>query len=959
MSTMLSIRKSRTVGELTRRPIFITACVAGLAATLVGCASSSSHAMRPGGHTNPGAMYTNQLADRAAVTIDPTSTVGRYDAQWYTQRAGEASLPPLWLGEAMQSTVDTQTLRAQAIAARVAQQANESAALANAEAAMHGALSDEQISIAQADRFREASDAKIAELTTKVTADESAFESKARLNDALLASMAQERQAEFEKMSSQAVKEFDQAQADHERMLGQRKAVEQNGLAEIAKMIKIADMTESRAASKVKSLRVQADTALAQSDAQGDDLNQQIQSHTEQIAAQSKNLREHAAAFDEQGDATSSELLAQADALDQRDVDKQYHLKNTAADLIFAQATSAFNESVQQADAMEKESAAAFARKQADAEKFIQSAEAQYTQQIAATQRFKEQHLADVFVSRARADKVESESRAEFVKAQAEALAQSAREQAAHLNDLAQKQFDEITAQAQADAAKIRTEMLAQLAQQMQAGSSELPGKVDGASVPTSNNKESNNTNSPVTQSASSVSVDTAVPAQPQVAAAAPVIVPEHVAKFKSALANVTKIRAQADAQENSILATFQERTKKLDAWWNQQQAAHQQQLAQAEGFDRQQKSLAQDLRNKADKSLSLAQAVQKRSKAEAEAFRMETFAHITSLRAQAQKIKEQQTAEATRLLAQAEAVDAGGAADIRALEAQRDAVHRRGVAQSRQLTAEANATEASQRALVAQMRQEIKSSNSILTAELTRLDQAAESYMQIAQATYDEATTVSSTFAEKTRIASDAITVDNEVERKIAQADVDHRRNLVNARELAGQANVERLMAQATAQRELAESDDIATRAGVYSQSQIANASFNATLTTADAKDEAVRSIFESRIASVLADRDRAYAQRYLSDSQQQARLAKAQAAASAYNDLSNAAMAMLHEKQAAFETSAKINWDARLAMPASSVELAWPSHDPTFKGMPGDGALNTPPAFADVYEDNDFDNN
>jgi hypothetical protein len=228
---------------------------------------------------------------------------------------------------------------------------------------------------------------------------------------------------------------------------------------------------------------------------------------------------------------------------------------------------------------------------------------------------------------------------------------------------------------------------------------------------------------------------------------------------------------------------------------------------------------------------------------------------------------------------------------------------------------------------------------------------------MQIAEATYEEAVTVSDTFAEKTKIASNSIQIENDVERQIAQAGVDHLRNLVNAQELAGRAEVERLVAQAAANRETAESGDIANRAAIYAQSQISDAFINAKLAAADAKDENVRSIFESRIASVQADRDRAFAQKYLSDTQQQARLAKAQAAAAAYRDMSVAAVAMLNEKKTAFENAAKVNWDARLAMPADSVELEWPTLDPDFK-MPGEGKPFTPPAFVNVTEDFDFEN-
>lgn len=941
-------------GNGARRGALMMTLAAGLAVTAVGCANSGSRTANRSNNNS----YSNHLASNSNVTIDPAATVGRYDADWYVERANESNLPPLWLGEAVQATADAQQARAQAIATRVARQATENAELAKAQAQLRAAMGDEQIAIADADGLRAAIDAKIAEMTTGVSATEQGIESEARLNDALVRSMVQDRQAQFEGMRSQAMKEFEQARAEHERMIAQRQAVEQDGNAEIGKMIKIADLTEARAASKVTALRTQADTVQRQTEARLADLTQQIQSLTEQIAAESARLRTAGASLEDEGKATSSELLAKADAFAERDAEQEFGVRINAAKTTLSQAKSSFNEAQQQADALMQESKASTERLRADAERFRLVSDADFQQQVSATTRFKEHNLAEVFVQRARAAQIEKASREEFVKAQAEAIAQAQREEAAHLDQLAQKQFEQIKAQAEADAAAIRAELIARLAEQMAANSTELPGKTDAIN-PDSNKNNSNSkkqANTPGQPGSEPVTAQSPAPQQPEVPAKPAVIEPEHVAAFKSALAQATNLRAKADAKEQSVLATFQERTQKLNAWRNQQESRHEQMIAEIGAFEQQAAVRAAEIRERAEKSLRLAQAEHDSATAEATAFRMDTQAKITTLRAEAQRILEHNTAEATRLFAQAEAVDAGGASEVRALTAQRDATERRGAAEARSLFAEADAIENSQRALVAQMRQEVNSAQRILASELARLDQTATSFIQIAQASYDEAVTISETFAEKTRIASDRMTIDNDVTRKMAQAEVAHRRNIVNAHELSGQAEVERRLAQATAGREFAESEDLARRASVYAESQVVDAATRVQLATADAKDENVRSIFDSRVASVQADRDRAFAANFLSDAERNARLAKAQAAAAAYRDISNAAIAMLNDKQAAFERAAKINWDARLAMPAGSMALEWPTLDPTFV-PPFPNEPVTPPAFANVIDD--FDNN
>ncbi len=938
MSSNPSFPGGRRLLALAGSPTCMTACVAGLAIALVGCSSYSNSNSRS--QRFDGASRSSQLAEQSKFSVDPNMTAGQYDPEWYALRSSAANLPPMWLGEAVQSAAGTRAHRADAIAKSIAQQAKENTELSQAQLKLREAMSDEQISLANADGVRGALDASIAQLFTQASAREAAYKSEARLHDAELDTMVRERQSEFEMMRSQATLEFNQAQAEHERMLAQFDAVDSNGQVDIEKMIKVAQMTKARAASKVRALRVEGDSLNQLTQAQTADLDQQIKTLAERNSVKATSLRSQASSLEDQSSATTSELLAQADAIEQRDTDQQYALQIKTTDLNLSKAKSSFDEANQQADAIIKETVAEVERRRAENEEFILGSKAEREQQIAATRRFLEQGQAEVFIKRANAVQIEDEARAEFVKAQVEAIAQSQREASAHLGDLADKQFEQITAQAQADAAAIRAQMTAQLAQQLKVGANKSSGKTI-PSIPT-------------------MTHNAATPQKPQVAVEAPIVLPEHIATFKSALAAATRLRTLADAHELAINATFKERMDKLSAWWTQQESKHEQKIADIGVFTQQAMSNAQATRANAQRDLSLAKASHVRATAQAEAFRKDAFASITSLRAQATKNKEQNTAEATRLLAHAEAVEKGGAAEVRALTARRHAVAQRGKARARQLFAHADSIETGQQALVAQMMQEIESSKQILRAQLAQLNQAADSYMQIAQATYEEAFTLADTFAEKTKIASTNQTISNEVDRKIAQAGVDHLRDVIDAQELAGSAQVDRMVAQATAEREFAESTDVVTRAIVYAQSETVEALVTAQLAAADANDENTRSRFESRVATVQGQRDRAFAARYLSESQRQARLAQVQAAADAYQGMSTAAFARLNDKRRAFENAAQDNWDARLALPASMVTLDWPTLTPSFN-MPGEGEPFTPAAIVgvDTDVDSDLDNN
>src|SRR5690606_22600573 len=135
------------------------------------------------------------------------------------------------------------------------------------------------------------------------------------------------------------------------------------------------------------------------------------------------------------------------------------------------------------------------------------------------------------------------------------------------------------------------------------------------------------------------------------------------------------------------------------------------------------------------------------RALVEAEANRNEVFARITALRGNSQTLDKKKEAQVRQLLAQADATARTGESKIASLQVQRDSTARRGEAKSRQLLAEAASLESSQRAVVAQMREDIDASRQILAAELNRLEQGAASYIAVAEANYNESRALADAF--------------------------------------------------------------------------------------------------------------------------------------------------------------------------------------------------------------------
>jgi hypothetical protein len=96
-----------------------------------------------------------------------------------------------------------------------------------------------------------------------------------------------------------------------------------------------------------------------------------------------------------------------------------------------------------------------------------------------------------------------------------------------------------------------------------------------------------------------------------------------------------------------------------------------------------------------------------------------------------------------------------------------------------------------------------------------------------------------------------------------------------------------------------------------------MAGASVNEQFQVASAEDQRTRATFDARITSTLAQRDRAYADRYLAQTQSNLREQQAVASAAAYAELSSKALALLSQRTKAFDQAAQQNWHSVLAQP------------------------------------------
>ncbi len=894
--TMSIVRKNKQNAPVGRgRVVYISALVAGLAAlTAVGCASNRNP------HTNYSVPPQNTQEQKAAlskVTIDPVGTQGQYTRDLYMTDAAGVQLPQVHLTEAWNQTGETEARRAAAQSASVRALADHREGMAFTDVQRQESFTQHEISHAEANRLESVLTAKIAENSVRTEAQRELYDTESARKDELLQAAVKQWQSEVEKIRAQTTSEWNSARAEYDRMLAQRDSVNRRGVANIEQMGVTAQRTQERAAARVEALRSEAQTIRDQSTARIQELQQQIRTVDERTQARVSDLRQQAKSIGQEGRAHAEQLRARAVSVEEQDVNEAFRLGISGAEASFTEAQAESQHLFQQGDALQERLTAEVTRRMSHAVKQFEIDKTDYEQAISAIESFIEQGKADVSRTRVEAERIEKSARAAFIKAETEARTNAIRETSRQQFKLAEEQAKQIRAEAEAEAARVLAEYSALLAKQRAKGEVTIPGKT-AEQVPGATSKDQN-------------------PEFAKAPKAGERLDPKHVAAFKAALAQSVSLRTQADAQEQELFAVAEQRSQAFSSWWAQRQATHEASIADAQAFERQTKAEISNFEARAESLLKNATAELGRAKLEAEAGRREMLAEITNLRAEAEAIDKKTEARVTQLTAQADATERNGQSELRSLRVVLDSTRERADAMHAKFLAEADSLEKSQRAVVAQMNEQIRTERQVLEAELAKLDQSADSYLRVAEATFNENVAYVAMLQKVNTATYDELLAANESERRINEADIAYRRDANLANQLVAQAEVQRAVANADARLGFAESRDAVARAQIITNTAIAQAAVDEQFAIASAQDKTTRSLFDARIASTIADRDRSYAMAYLDSQQSRVRQEQAVAAAAAYHELSNQAFTLLNERNRAFQTAAQENWSSELAQP------------------------------------------
>lgn len=889
-----------------RRPSFVTGrtvqistlvtALAGLSA-LSGC-STSSPRQDFTNYSVPAQDTPEQRAAMADAIIDESRMQGAFTTEEYYTDAAGVQLPHEWLTEAWNATADHQARRASAQAESVRIRSNEDSSFGVADFEMQGFMSRHEIELAEAQKLEGVFDAKLQELDAHADAQDMANAAEQSRQQSLLDAAVLEWNSEVEKLSAEGQSAWASAQAEYERMLVERSSVEQRGNSEVQRMRRLAELTEARAAAQVAQLRQDARTTTEQTTARVEELRQQVQTTTDQTAARVADLRQQSRSASTQGQAHSSEMRARAVAIEEQDVDETFRLMMSAAEARFTQAQAESERLFSEADALENNLGAEMTRRFADAEQGLEIDRTDFEEAVKSIESFVEHGRAEVALKRVRAMTIEKSARAEFVKAEATARANALRETAEHQFELAEAEQERLEAEARAEAARVEAAYFAMLAEQAKKGSVERPGAT---------NRETPGAN--------------ANDANPEFAEAAPKaerVDPKHVAAFKAGLSSAQSMRKTADAEELALFATAQERQRSFEAWFDQREASFEESVAEADRFGRQTQAKINHFVAQAESMLQNATAELGRAQMTAEAERRDALASIQTMRADAVATDKKTVALKTQLTAEADATERNGASQVRSLNVILASTQQRGQAEAARMFAQADALEEDQRAVVAQMNQEIRSTERSLRAELAMLDQQAQSFFQVADASFQENRAIITAMGEINDATFEQLAAANEANARIDQAEVAYLRDLNLANQLVAEAAVERVMANADADLNVARSYDFAQRASIDAGSAIAEASVREQWAIAGANEQTTRALFDSRIVSTLAQRNSDYADLYQQNQQSRMRLQQAMASAAAYEELSRRAMTNFAERSEDFTVAAQQNWYSQLANPA-----------------------------------------
>ncbi len=755
--------------------------------------------------------------------------------------------------------------------------------------------------ISETEALRKKYKREFSKAMAQVAAREKELEALASQKEAIIASLTKEGESRYNDIVSNAREKFENENARIEQARQIRAALEAESKARIQEMTEASKATRQRAAATVseleaKALSIQRDTA-----ARAEELSEQIRSAQINTQSEADILRASREALLKDSAAYIKELRAKADTIQANLADEEYQLKLAQAQSLKTETEAKTQEKSAAAPTRFDKAMAEIDRLRAQTRQHQESAVAGYDSGIAEVQARLEDELNEVKKLRVSADRAEQVARAEFVKAEAESRVEAVRQTALHAEAVAEAKKLEIIAEAEAEAARIKQEVLDEIAMKKAAGKVQIDNYTAAKPAPSEDLHK--------------------VPETPEVQPVAPRIEPQHIAEYRTRLAEVMRTRAKADAHQLVAEATFAEAQTNLLAVKTQSDAIATEQFAIADALEAQASARFEEIETKMQKEMDVAESTYRQHVAQAESFRKENEAEAQDYRSQALAMEQITHARAEQLLAEAEAVTKCGQKEIEEMEIKLWALQQRGDAQYAKLMTEASSIAGSQEALALQLDAQIAAAGKSLAAELARIDNSIQSAEIIAKADYQESLTQANVLRQKTEAEINRTNAQFTMEYAVSRAQIDRDRNLALSQINRGEAACDRIIADALASKTSENANLDARHAAAQADMNIILADNTAKREAAQSYLDAVKTRFLARVEQVKAERAIDTAGTQFAMAIKRTDLDSALGEAMAARENSNRKLAELQKKQEELQKASLVNWSAKLAVVKNDV--------------------------------------
>jgi hypothetical protein len=750
--------------------------------------------------------------------------------------------------------------------------------------------------LSEAQALREKYDTEYNKAIAQIEAREAELDALIEQKDTIVASLIKEGDSKRDDIIANGREKFESETARIEQLKEIHNAIEVESNAKILEMTEASKATRERAAAAVSELESKARSVQLEMQARVDELDEQIKSTTIQTKSEVDRLNAIREAILKDTAAHVKELRTKAFTIQANLADEEYQLKLTEASSVKAEAEAKTKEKSANAPTRFDKAMAEIDRLRAQIYHHQDSSAANYESNLAEIEAKLEDELNEVKKLRVSSDRAEEVARAEFVKAEAGARAEAARETAIHAEAVAEAQKLQIIAEAELEAARIKQEVLEEIAAKKAANKVEIDNNTTAVSQQTEELQE--------------------VPDVPQVEAVAARIEPDRIAEFRTSLAEVMRIRAQAEAYELVAEATFAEAKTNLLAVKTQEDAIAAEQLAIADALEAQARSRFTEIETKTEKEMDVIESKYRQHLVQAESFRKEKEAEVLDYQSQANALEQIANARAEQLFAEAEAVAECGQNDVKELKVNLWAVEQRGEAEYSKLMTEAQSISDSQEALALQIDAQIDSAQRSLDAELAKIESSIHSAERIAQADYQEALTQATVLRQKIDAKIARINTQFTMEQAISKAQIVRDRELALSQNLRGEAICERVVANAKTTRMSENANIDAEYATAQADMNIILASNSSKRKSAQVYLDAVRARFNARIQQVKAERVVDIADERNEMALRRTDLANALAQAMAAREDSNLKLTELQKRQTELQTASMVNWSSKVAM-------------------------------------------